>query len=553
MQNAKKERVASNAGTMVIIACIVACLHLSSVSATPLNNVFDPQPFYTVYGTDKYYNASNKADFSFFVSPFYQSARTVRGEEGQIGAMPAGARLGKWNMLGVFFGQAAAPQPFADYEHLPTLQNNISTMAIGPQPPASSTTPTPPAGTIDKYQGLPPLNMGQGADYTKQKNFRPEYEPFVFLNVPVRYEKIGVRVQTSIELYGTFGATVKAGFVNVRQNIAPSKQPSIAPNNTNPPPVQPITPLVQSLTPQFAYDAIGMLINGNYIVPGGTPATTPPTTTPLLPQGPDDTGDAAILYDNLVSESALRLIAEDIGLDFAPYNKSVTEDVHASVHCHMPIEFRDKNNDLAVTVAPYIEVGCWIPTRNDCDADKLFYVSTGNDGYYGLTVEGSVAFDFPLLPKSNQTFQGCFGGGCLYAFQCKEFQEHRVHSSPYQSGFIPWKTSIRKQPGITWYMNVSGKSNNFVDGLSVYADWIYTVHLKDHITLTESNPERKAAFEEGLPRTIRESSWKNQQAAVGFDYRLSPAVTLGGAVQANLSGIRIYRSVTLLGSIMVTF
>ena len=90
--------------------------------------------------------------------------------------------------------------------------------------------------------------------------------------------------------------------------------------------------------------------------------------------------------------------------------------------------------------------------------------------------------------------------GGILAFNEKTQPLVRMQTSEFQSGFVPWKTTIHRQPGLTWYMGASLVAENFLDGLSFYGDFLYTQHVTDSIHLQEPNSKRRVAFEKGMPR-----------------------------------------------------
>jgi len=493
-----------------IIKLLSPCMLLvMTCISTPLNNVFDTQPIFTVMGTDKYYKEKDKGEIRFYITPMYQQTSTVRNADGI--KVKAGDRLGAWNMFGFFFGRDAASKTFngdaANYPHLyPQTQPSGH---VPPDPRATVADITGQAVSADSRYRI-------GANATLEQNFKPEKLPFAYVNVPLNYEKVGLRSQMNFDFGFGLGIAVKGGVVDVKQKF---------------------TNFIEE--EQFHTDH-------GYVLR----ATTNP--------------DAQALYTDLYSPVQRDAIAKDVDLYFTTYRKTAAEDLHLQIYWHFPIDLYDNDGDVAATVVPYLGFGAWMPSGAKSDPNQPFSVPTGNDGFYGFTFDASIGFDFPVLPKTNQTLQLCIGGGFLL-FNSKDQTNVRMYAAgstglpntstntDYQIGIIPWKTNINRRPGLTWYFNTSLKSEEFLGGLSIYLDYIYTQHLKDSITLQEPNATRKAAFNNGLERYKRDTSWKNQQVGAGMDYKIADNLKLGGAVQAHISGVRVYRATTLLGGITFTF
>jgi hypothetical protein len=486
---------------------------VTSCSSTPLNNVFDTQPIYTVLGADKYYKERNKCEGRWYISPIYQQTSTVRNDCGK--KVAAGDRLGQWNMFGIFFGSDAIPTGetiAADYPNIRDARTAVSSITGAAQ-----------GANFSRYRGG--IMAGPGVDLTLETNFDPYKYTFAYYSSPAYYEKAGIRTQFNFDMRCGFGLSARGGVVDVK-----------------------FKPRQIILEKTFQDD-----IN----------ATTEAT---------EQTTDAKKLYAALFSDDKLRAIGNELNLPLATtppvYRHTDAEDIHLQAYWHIPVELKDDAGDLAATVIPYVAFGSWFPTGKKINPNNPFSVPTGNDGFYILTFEASIGIDFPLLPESNSTLQFCIGGGATTPLDSKTRNGIRIPStgrsdanphippSPatdFQSGVIPWSTTIRQQPGTTWYFNASLKAGQFLGGLSFYGDYIYTQHLKDSISLREPDATRLASFNGGLARYKRQTAWKNQQFNFGLDYQVAKALSIGGAVQSHISGERVFTSTTLLGSLTFIF
>ncbi len=508
---------------------------------TPQNNYFDPQPIHTVFGTDKYYNTKNKqrVGFRFHLSPIYQQTSTARNNDGKkvpagdrLGHRsrdegPVGAKYGAWNMDAIFFGVDGAPTTinFANpaatnpaYQNFITAQQNVTKITSQPQtvPPV----PTP-ANDYSRYRGgivssNNQLNMPVRS-LTTETNFDPNKDTFFYITAPADYEKIGLRSQLNIDTCWGFGFSVKGGIVDVKQKLEDDFK----------------------FERQFDIDRGAIVVDSS--------------VTQEQPGGPDAQKDATLLFCDFMSSAIRNKIAKEFNLNINRFHRTDAEDIHVEGYWNIPIDLEDPRGDLALTFIPRFAVGAWLPTSREANQDNAFSVITGNNKHTGLTVDFSLGFDLPLLPKDEQSLQFNFGGGFVLYNQ-REFDNQRFYTSPYQGGMVPWKVSkLTRRPGLVWYANASLKAEEILENLSVYFDWLYTVHLRDKITLQEDNPVRLAAFQKGLNKAKYESAWKDQQVNGGLNYRLGEVVSIGGAFQAHISGVRVYRCVTLLGSISVIF
>lgn len=467
-----------------------------------LNNPFDSQPMYTVLGTDKYFKEKDKGEIRFYLTPFYQQTTTARNDDGK--KVPAGERLGQWNMLGLLFGaNTMAPKGWNDtnYKYLNPAYESVTNTTNAKQEPV-----------ISRYKG------GQVKDatlpLTTSANFSPEIHKWAYVSVPTDYEKFGLRSQLNFDFGFGLGLAIRGGIADVKQTMEGF-----------------------NLEQQFLLDA-------GFTVPNST-LTASPTPAP---------DDAKLLYNNFFAPAKRAGVFSDLELDVKSFHKTAAEDIHAEFFWNFPFDSEDKTGNVAVTIIPRFSIGAWLPAGTERNQNNPFSVPSGNDGFFGITADFSLGFDFPVLPKEGeQSLQFLIGGGLLGSAE-KNIVSYRFPSDPLQQGIFPWKvSSVDKRPGITWHLDASMKAEEFIEGLSVFIDYIYTQHLRDKFTLKETNSDRLKAFGAGVDLATRQSSWRNQQVNLGFNYALSSVVALGLAAQGHISGTRVYRATTVLGSMSLTF
>jgi len=251
------------------------------------------------------------------------------------------------------------------------------------------------------------------------------------------------------------------------------------------------------------------------------------------------------LQDTLMTQSTREeMIEKDLCISLKPYETIAFEDTFVQVYWSNPFELRGKKCDNFVIVSPYVGAGVWIPTGKKKDPNKAFSLPTGHDGFLGISLEGALNFDFPDTVLINI-------GGSITFFETKKLKGQRVPNHKYQAGIYPWKADIRRRYGTGWNFNFSFMGRDIIDCLTVYFDYLYSKHERDTITMAECDSERNKIF---LPCMLEEDSlWRSQMFQLGFDYQITPNLTFGVAGQTHISGVRVYKTHTVLGTVKFTF
>lgn len=417
---------------------------------------YDPGMTHAVTGLNRYPSGKKDWKFNFNISPFHQHASGARDKDGN--KVPIGDRLGRWEILGIFWGDmAAAPadKPFndANYHYLYTLSyeldDNFNVRPSGDEGPKDKT-----------------------GDYS----------------VDIEYEKIGVRSELDFEMAGGFGLTIKGGLVEYKQ------------------------------TPTFT--------NMSKIT--------------------GDSGFDSFMTNSLMAHEVGRqgLIETDLGLSLARYETMVFEDTHAKLYWSNPYKLDDEHGNHTVTVAPYLSAGLWIPTGKKKNQNAAFSLPSGHDGFWGISLEGAINFDFPGTVLVN------IGGGATF-FETKTLSDQRVPNHESQRSIYPWKARISKTYGPGINFNFSLRSENIMDYLSVYFDYIYAKHEKDTITMKETDSSRNSYF---IPSMLEDDSfWKSQMIQLGFQYQITPDLSFGACGQTHISGVKVFKTHTIMGTITLAF
>lgn len=443
----------------------------ATIFSTPVNNYQDPVIFHTVAGSDKFYSPTQKAGLTLHISPFYQhtkSASKLNGTKTSNGNV-----RGPWNMAGVFLN---AP-------------NNLG------------------KSFDDVKKSLDPALIDDG-------KFNADVDPYrsaMYQEVPLRYEKLGLRGQLNFDLGAGLGMAVKGGIVNMKNRAD-----------------------AFVLQEEFAIKA--------KIIPA-------PAGSSVTPFEGDELKKAKALYDSLLSPAARRKIFSTLNLDANDFELTDLEDLFGNIYWHVPIKIKD-NGEHVFNIIPYLSVGASAAIGRERDYRKLFFVINGNDGFNGFTAEAALALDFPDM------MQISFGGGAT-THTSRSLKNYPIPTSYNQSGIYPTSaSSVTITPGPTWYVNLSMKAENImskkdIPNFSVYFDYVYEQHKRDVFRI--DNTDKKPSVDATLGALERDSSWKAQILHAGVKCALSKNVALTFAAQKSLPGARAYRPTTLLGGLAMHF
>src|SRR5579862_990189 len=211
--------------THAAIFLLFIAAYFTWCQSTPLNNLYDTEIIHTVYGTDKFYKQKDITDITLNLSPFY--AHTCTAKNGKSKKVAAGDRLGKWQMLGIFFGEGAKPlsqqTPLRDFlkQELNTLFTNAG------YPNFFDDNPIP-----NQFDPCDPnqFDASQPSNYTN-----PAYFGFYDATI-VNYEKYGLRGQLTFDIKSWIGVKVKSGFAEIKNKAnfivnrpAPATPPATTP------------------------------------------------------------------------------------------------------------------------------------------------------------------------------------------------------------------------------------------------------------------------------------------------------------------------------------
>jgi len=437
----------------------------------------------------------------FAISPFAQFSdrgRNIHNDEEYLGDLG-----GRWNMIALLFGNT--PQGKNLPMSLETAKDNLFGQNIG-------------------VVSNPELYI----DPQRQ---------FGFFSVPLKYRKYGVRFEFDVRLARDIGFCLQFGFACICQRLEdicryydicsgvscigqePCKSTDITKAD------------VICETPNCSHRS--------YMLP--IDLTECSNTNPLPSAVPANSGITQLENTDVqfYLMNQLHAIAKDLGLDICNFNKGSVEDVRFNLYWRHAIEINedaDKQHWAHFLFIPFLEA-CFTAGVADClDTSVMLSAPFGNNGHHSIGVNGGFLVDF------TETVELGFEAGVTHFFS-KSFSCYRVPNSIHQSGIYPFTTSVTVCPGLNCHLSLKLASFHFLSKLSTYFQYIMVMHKDDQICLCKPDPAFKPCVLE------RHSCWKTHLANIGFNYDISPNVTLGFLWQAPLSQKRAVRASTVMASI----
>ena len=449
--------------------------------------------------------------FAFSITPFMQGAdrgKTIQNETAFLGDIP-----GRWNMLALLFGQT--PKECTLPSSLQTAKEEIF-------------------GDID-------LNPEDEELYVDP------CQVFGFFSVPLKYRKRGVRFQADFRVVNDFGLYVQFGFADINQCLEnPCRLPTFCGCTSDslcPPTVDSegqTEPNPTCSSPSCANITPGCLCSTVDQLPIDLTSCYSTEQFPTGISDPDQQIERSKVQEFLMKR--LFTIAREICFDLCCFNKFYVEDIHFNFFWRHAFDITPCREECEnhFLVIPYIVTRFTAATGQIRCPWQAFGLSFGNNGHNGIGVKGGINIDFA------QTVEVGGEVGVMH-FLPKSFCDYRVPNSIFQSGIYPFSTNVRVEPGLNVHFALKLAAYHFLGCLSGYFQYVAIVHNKDKICLCNSDP----AFQPCLLECI--SDWKTQIANIGFNYDISPNISLGFLWQAPLSQRRAYRSSTVMFGFNVVY
>lgn len=303
-----------------------------------------------------------------------------------------------------------------------------------------------------------------------------------FFDVPMRYKKRGVRFDFKGQISKDFGISFNCGLADICQTIA----------------------FRNRTTPSSGTITINSCV----------------------------TVDACCLNRTLMDD--LKTLAPQICLDIDDFHKFSIEDLRAGIywrHAYAINSTRPTWEEFLLI--PFIHLEGSAAVGAERNYNQFASLSFGSNDHNAIGISTGLNINF------TETIEVGGEGGVTHFFD-RDICSLPVPTSVYQSGIYPYSTAVNIQPGNNWYFGLKMNAYHFMGDLSFYFEYLLIDHEKDCIKLKKFDPAFK-------PDVLRElSDWKSQLANIGFNYDISPHVSLGFLWQTPLPSRNTYRSTTVM-------
>lgn len=239
----------------------------------------------------------------------------------------------------------------------------------------------------------------------------------------------------------------------------------------------------------------------------------------------------------------LNRIADEINLDMCNFVATSVEEVRLSLFWRHVFELNANDREYRwpyAFVIPFFEVtGSFSPGKG-IDPNVFLSQPFGNNKHNACGFTAGIDFDFVECLE--------IGGEVGYThFFPHTFHDYRVPTSEWQMNIYPFTTDVRISPGANWHFAGKISAYHFLDMLSMYFQYVIVDHKKDSIQLADCNTDQETtAFRPDVLECV--SSFKVKLANIGFNYDISPNLSLGFLWQAPLSQRNAFRSTTIMFS-----
>lgn len=329
-------------------------------------------------------------------------------------------------------------------------------------------------------------------------------EKLGFFSVPAKYRKDGIRFDIDMQLTCDCGISLEFGFADIKNQ-----------------PCDFITECPETVTCNSA-DGPCVLF---------------------------EVGCTCLRYVNQELMKKLQQIAKELKLDIDDFQKTGIEDVRIGAYWrHIFISDSSCPDVPCCLFIPFISFEGGIPLPEQRDPRKLFGLPFGNNGH------GSVGF----VTGFNLVYHTWIEFGSEIGFT--HFFPLEVCNLPFptqelQVGLLPFSVNARIQPGNNWHFGATLTTPYFLPHLSFYAQYLYVNHNRDDVCILQDlRPEsvRRDPMRNNflVKKFERESKWDFQCVNVALNYEFCPEITVGIAWQLPLRGRNVFRSTTVLVSLI---
>jgi len=219
------------------------------------------------------------------------------------------------------------------------------------------------------------------------------------------------------------------------------------------------------------------------------------------------------------------------------HNKLINGQDNSETHDY---EYYDDEEWEKFILIPFVKLTTGIGMGKKRDNSLAFSLPFSNNGHHSLNITTGFSMDF------FNDVEITFDAGATHFFK-REIHGMYIPNNERQTGIYPFKTDVNYEPGKTWHMGVAINAYHFIDKVSCYAQYLLVNHSKDSIELIAAD----SAFK---PWVLEDQTkWTVHAANVGFNFDLSPHMTVGCAWQAPLAGRGAYKTHTIMLNLTGTF
>ncbi len=234
-------------------------------------------------------------------------------------------------------------------------------------------------------------------------------------------------------------------------------------------------------------------------------------------------------------------IASQINFDICNFRQNSIEDIRAGLywrHAYAMNQNRARGYSCdwpQFLLIPWAMVQGSAAVSSDVPKNKAWGIPFSNDGHNALGACAGLNLDF------TETIEVGIEFGATHFFS-RSFSCVPVPTNKYQSGIYPFTTNVCIQPGVNFHLGAKMFAYQFLDCLSCHFEYIVVMHRQDCITVNPFDP----AF---MPRILEcRSNWTAHLANIGFNYDISPYISIGFLWQPPLADRNAAKSTTIMFS-----
>lgn len=478
--------------------------------------------------------------WSISISAFDQKARSGRDFAHRKRLL--GDLTGPWNMLGMLYGPIPAGDTLLNTQ-LGEAKLHVFSDLI------QSLLPTPLSPVPISFEDLVISDSSTFLLTDSGQNIG-------YFSVPIKYRKIGVRVQFDFQPFCDFGLTVQGGVAEIRQTVTglidlsqlvgPENNGTTMQGGNCPPGLCPGQPFENNF-----FRNIPVLRENPPGEPAGTLVYTLCNSCDPNPCPNEGNADSFItssctnpfleIENQLMQPCKASEIFRQIGYDDCNFEKTSFEDVRFIFWWRHIYEInRDRCSWPYFLLTPSVEFNFVIPTAKKKDRRELYSLPFGNDGHWAVGFDSGISIDFV------ETVEIAFYGGLNYFFP-RTIKNYHIPTDVCQQSIFPFSTEVKLSPGLNYNWRAVFHAYHFIDRFSAFAEYVLVKHEQDGIELKFPDP----AFL--VKQAECTTKFTSQFVNTSLYYDISPNIQLGVLAQFPVAQRNAYRSSMYMGTFRALF